>query len=51
MVDAGQLYKVDRGLYSFDEYWEDDLYEMCIRDRIPKDRQETDTEIQHSSLR
>ena len=26
MVDAGQLYKIDRGFYSFDEYWDDDLY-------------------------
>ena len=25
-VDAGQLYKIDRGLYSFDKYWDDDLY-------------------------
>ena len=26
MVDAGELYQIDRGLYSFDEYWDDDLY-------------------------
>lgn len=26
MVDAGELYKIDRGLYSFDEYWDDELY-------------------------
>ena len=26
MVDAGELYKIDRGLYSFDENWDDELY-------------------------
>ncbi len=26
MVDAGELYKIDRGLYSFDENWDDGLY-------------------------
>ena len=26
MVDAGHLYKIDRVFYSFDEYWDDDLY-------------------------
>ena len=26
MVDSGELYKIDRGLYSFYEYWDDYLY-------------------------
>ncbi len=31
MVDAGELYKIDRGLYSFDEYWDDELYTIQKR--------------------
>lgn len=34
MVDAGELYKIDRGLYSFDEYWDDELY--VIQKRFSK---------------
>lgn len=34
MVDAGELFKIDRGLYSFDEYWEDELY--VIQKRFSK---------------
>ena len=31
LVDAGKIHKIDRGIYSFDEYWDDDLYIMQKR--------------------
>jgi len=34
MVNDGELYKIDRGLYSFNEYWDDDLY--VIQKRFSK---------------
>lgn len=31
LVDAGELFKIDRGLYSFDEFWDDDLFRIQNR--------------------
>ncbi len=43
MVDSGELYKIDRDLYSFDEYWEDDLY--IIQKRFSRGIYSHDTAI------
>ncbi len=43
MVDAGELFKIDRGLYSFDEYWDDDLY--IIQKRFSKGIYSHDTAL------
>ena len=43
MVDACELYKIDRGLYSFDEYWNDDLY--VIQKRFSKGIYSHDTAL------
>lgn len=43
LVDAGELYKIDRGLYSFDEYWDDELF--VIQKRFNKGIYSHDTAL------
>ncbi len=43
MVDTGELFKIDRGLYSFDEYWDDELY--IIQNRFSKGIYSHDTAL------
>lgn len=43
MVDAGVLFKIDRGLYSFNEHWDDELY--IIQNRFKKGIYSHDTAL------
>ena len=43
LVESGELHKVSRGLYSFDEYWDDDLF--IIQNRFSKGIYSHDTAL------